>query len=176
MNKDSKRWGQDWEEEDLGPSKTAVKKQMTALQDLGKRIVELSAGELSTIPLEGDLQEAILTARRIKSREGLRRQLQYIGKLMRQTDTEAIEQAFTRLEDGRKDRARHFQQLEQWRDQLLEQGLEATEAVVAKYPNADRQHLRQLILQTEREKKANKPPASARKLFRYLRELDDLSQ
>lgn len=156
-------------------SKSEMKRDMTALQDLGESLVKLTEGELATIPLQDDkLEEAILTARRIKHHEGLRRQMQYIGKLMRRIDTSDIAAAYQRLQDGRKEDARKFHQLEQWRDQLIEKGTDAISEVIEEFPDADRQHLRQLIVQAAKEKQLNKPPASARKLFRYLRELSEL--
>lgn len=160
------------DEQDV-PSKSARKREMHALQQLGADIVALSAGQLATIPLDAKLAEAIDTARRIKSREGLRRQMQYIGKLMRSAEVEPIREALRQLEHGRKEDARRFHQLEQWRDQLLEQGPKACEEVMAHFPQADGQHLRQLISRANKEKQLNKPPTSARKLFRYLRELDE---
>ena len=162
------------EEEIIYVSKSELKRDMLALQKLGEAIVKLSQGQFDTIPLEDEtLAEAIHTARRIKHREGLRRQMQYIGKLMRKLDTSAIEAAYQKLQDGRKEEARKFHQLEQWRDQLIELGPNAIEDVIEKHPHADRQHLRQLIMQSNKEKKCNKPPASARKLFRYLKDLDE---
>lgn len=163
------------DDDDLLPSKSQIKREMHALQQLGERIVKLPAGQLAQIPLEGKLEEAITTARRIKSHEGLRRQMQYIGKLLREIDTDAIEQAFIEIESGRQADNRRFHEMEQWRDQLINEGPKSIEAVVNKYPSADRQHLRQLVMQANKEKKQNKPPASSRKLFRYLRELDGQS-
>ena len=160
--------------DDERPSKSARKREMQALQDIGTTIVKLSDGELATIPLEGDLQEAILTARRIKSHEGLRRQLQFIGKLMRLSDTRAIEAALYDLEHGRQQHNQHFHQLEKLRDELIAQGVSAMDKVLETYPQADRQHLRQLITAAVKEREQEKPPASARKLFRYLRELAEL--
>lgn len=154
-------------------SKSQLKREMHALQDLGDKIVKLKQGDFITIPLEGDLQEAILTARRIKSREGLRRQMQYIGKLLRTTDITAIEQAFNEIENGRKQAAARFHYLEKLRDTVLEEGLNSIEKIVAEFPTTDRQHLRQLILQANKEKSNNKPPAAARKIFKYLKEMDD---
>lgn len=162
-------------EEQLPPSKSELKREMHALQQLGERIVKLPGGQFSLIPLEGTLEEAILTARRLKSREGLRRQMQYIGKLLREVDTDEIERAFQEIENGRQAAAQHFHKLEEWRDRLIEAGPKSIEEVIDTYPSADRQHLRQLVLQAAKEKKQNKPPASARKLFRYLRELDENS-
>jgi ribosome-associated protein len=160
------------DQEELPPSRTEIKKEMQALQELGKTIVELSKGQLATIPLDDPtLAEAISTARRIKSREGLRRQMQFIGKLLRKLNVEPIQKAMQQLQEGRKEQALAFHQLEQWRDQVIENGPNQLDEVFERFPNADRQHLRQLILQANKEKKQDKPPAAARKLFRYFREL-----
>ena len=166
-----KNWKNDFVDEDTGPSKSDLKREMLALQKVGETIVKLSKGDLKTIPMEPILADAVNTARRIKSREGLRRQMQYIGKLMRTTDIQTIEKALLTMENGRKETAEKFHQLESWRDQLIEQGPNSIEQVIEKFPDADRQHLRQLIMQAIKEKNANKPPAASRKLFRYLREL-----
>lgn len=164
----------DQDEDILYVSKSELKRDMLALQALGEALVNLTEGELATIPLEDEkLEEAILTARRIKHREGLRRQMQYIGKLMRRIDTTDIADAYQRLQDGRKEDAKRFHKLEQWRDHLIETGPDAIAEVAEEFPDVDRQHLRQLIVQAAREKELHKPPASARKLFRYLRELSE---
>jgi ribosome-associated protein len=160
--------------DDEPPSKSARKREMLALQELGEALVNLSDGELATIPLEPELAEAIQTARRIKSHEGLRRQMQYIGKVMRRIDTEPIATAYTDLQHGRQERNQQFHKLEQLRDVLIERGVDAMSEVLEQFPDADRQHLRQLIVAAAKEKAANQPPAAARKLFRYLRELADL--
>src|SRR5690348_2627501 len=76
--------------EDEKPSKSERKREMQALQEIGENIIALSDGEFATIPLEGELLTAILLARRLKSGEGRRRQMQYVGKLMRHADTTAI--------------------------------------------------------------------------------------
>lgn len=157
------------------PSKSARKREVEALQEIGASIVKLSDGELALIPLEGELQKAILTARRISnSHEGLRRQLQYIGKLMRTADTTAIEAALRDLENGRQQHNQRFHQLEALRDELLDAGVGGMDKVLEPYPHADRQHLRQLITAAVKEKEQQKPPAAARKLFRYLRELAEI--
>lgn len=157
------------------PSKSERKREMQSLQDIGTRIVKLSPGDLAHIPLEGLLQEAVLTARRITgSHEGLRRQMQYVGKLMRTVDTRAIEAALRDLESGRQEHNQQFHQLEALRDELLAAGVNGMDKALVLYPNADRQHLRQLITAAVKEKELLKPPAAARKLFRYLRELAEI--
>jgi len=161
------------EDFDDRPSKSARKREVEALQDLGAALVELTEGELKTIPLDDELADAIAIARRIKDFSGKRRQLQFIGKLMRKLDTDAIVAAYQDLTHGQQQRNEHFHQLEHLRDRLLTEGVDAMPAVLESYPNADRQHLRQLILAAKKEREANQPPAAARKLFKYLRELSE---
>lgn len=159
--------------DDRPPSKSARKREMQSLQDLGEAIVELTDGELKTIPLDDTLADAIAIARRIKDFTGKKRQLQFIGKLMRKLDTQAIQAAYHDLQNGQQVRNEHFHQLEKMRDQLLAEGVEAMPSVLSVFPQADRQHLRQLILAATKELSAGKPPAAARKLFKYLRELSE---
>lgn len=156
------------------PSKSERKRQMTALQELGTRLVDLSDAQLNKIPIEDPrLEEAIAEARRIKARGGLRRQLQYIGKIMRQIDPEPIQQALDEL-DGQHQRANaRFHQLERLRDDLVNQGDRAIDSVLKEFPSADRQHLRQLIRQHAHDVSTKKLSAASKKIFRYLRELDD---
>ena len=158
------------------PSKSERKRQMTALQELGTRLVDLSDTQLKKIPIEDSrLEEAIAEARRIKAWGGLRRQLQYIGKIMRQIDPAPIQQALDEL-DGQDQRANaRFHQIERLRDDLVTQGDRAIDTVLLEFPLADRQHLRQLIRQYAHDLKAKKASTVPKKLFRYLRELDDAS-
>src|SRR5262245_49583947 len=94
------------DEAPLPPSKSSRKRAAHALQDLGKQLVEMRAAERAQLPLGETLREAIAEALRIKSRGALARQLQYIGKLMRDEDIAAIEAALTALNDAQKARAR----------------------------------------------------------------------
>lgn len=156
------------------PSKSELKREMLALQDIGAKLVALDAGALSTIYISDEkLREEIAVARRIKSREGLRRQMQYIGKLMRNIDISPIKDRLDELANGRRDAARHFHALEAMRDAALSKPHAGIEAIVDAFAAADRQHLRQLVRQASREADQGKPPAAARKLFRYIRELHE---
>ncbi len=158
--------------EHLQPSKTALKRQMTALQKLGETLVELSDKELARMPIEDDrVREVIHEARGIRSHSARRRHLQYLGKLMRGIDPIPIEQALEALHQRRRGNAEAFHRLEQWRERLLQEGDPAVQALLDAFPGGDRQLLRQLIRQHRREAEAGKPPAASRKLFRYLREL-----
>lgn len=156
-------------------SKTEKKKMMHALQQLGEQLVALSDADLAKVPIDdATLDDAIHTARRIKSREGKRRQMQYIGKLMRNIDTAAIEDALIAIEQGQKALARQFHELEALRDEVAAKGHDGVELVLQRFPDADRQRLRQLLMQIGKDAAANKPPAAKRKLFKYLRELQEL--
>ena len=157
-----------------GPSKSAVKREMTALQTLGERLVELPPARLAQIPITDDtLLEAIALAQRITARGGLRRQLQYIGKLMRRIDGEPIEQALNALDHQDSVQKARFHRLENLRDQFLNEGDAALDDILGAFPDADRQQLRQLYRQHQKATSAGKPSTAARKLFRYLRQLDE---
>ncbi len=158
------------------PSKSELKRRMTALQELGETLTQLSDKQLQNIPIDDpQLAQAIAEAKTIQSNSARRRHMQFIGKLMRGIDPEPIQQALDRLHREQRESAGRFHELENMRDEVLRQGVKGIEAVVNKWPNADRQHLRQLVLQHQREVASNKPPAASRKLFRYLRELTDHS-
>ncbi len=152
-------------------SKSQLKREMTALQKVGEQLVKLPAARLEQVPLDETLREAISVARRIKSREGLRRQLQYIGKLMRTADTEAITAKLDFFNREGEAYRRHFHHIEQWRDRLLAEGDAAIAELMMEARQVDRQHVRQLVRQAQKEISLNKPPAASRKLFKYLREV-----
>lgn len=159
-------------EQELAPSKSERKRQMHALQALGESLLELSDKQLQQIPLEeGQLLEAIHECRRIRSNSARKRHLQLIGKLMRTIDPAPIEAALTVIHQPHKDSTAAFHRLEQLRDDVLASGPAGIEKIMGLWPEADRQQLRQLVLQHQREVSGDKPPAASRKLFRYLREL-----
>lgn len=162
------------ETEDTGPSKSAVKREMTARQKLGEALVGLSQRELARMPVEDeDLLRAIELAREIRSNSGRKRQLQYIGKLMRHIDPNPIAAALAELHQQHQSQVDQFHHLEELRDRLLEAGPDGLSFLVEQYPATDRQRVRQLLSQHRKEAGAGKPPAAARKLFKYLRELEE---
>jgi len=162
-------------EDDGPPSKSALKRRMIALQALGERLVSLSDKQLARVPIDSErLLDVIREARGIRSHSARRRHLQLIGKIMRDIDPEPIAGALNGMDRQHQADADTFHRLEHLRDELLTAGAEGTERVTALWPRADRQQLRQLILQHQRETAAGKPPAASRKLFRYLRELQAL--
>lgn len=154
-------------------SKSERKRRMHALQQLGESLLALSERELDGLPIEdARLLEALRQARRIRSRSAGKRQLQYIGKLMREIDPEPIERALASLHRSQRDSVDVFHALEALRDDILALGDAGVDLALRRYPAADRQHLRQLLRQHLREQQLGRAPAAARKLFRYLRELE----
>lgn len=154
-------------------SRSQIKREMEALQDLGETLVTLKAEQLAAIHLSDKLRDAIIAARAITERGARRRQLQYIGKLMRDVDAEPIRQALDTLNNRGRQAAAQFHRLERWRDRLLNEGDAALSEFIEEHPAADRQRIRQLLRNAQREIQADKPPAAARALFRYLREVSD---
>ncbi len=153
-------------------SRTQIKREVEALQELGKKLINQKADVIAKLPLSDSLIAALQEAKRIHQNEAKRRHLQYIGKLMRDVDIEQICELIDRQEAGTKAHVQYFHQLENWRDRLLKEDSEIS-AFLEAFPNGDRQHVRQLVRNANREEKNNKPPASARKLFKYIRELDE---
>lgn len=162
-----------WEEEEeiIWVSKTEMKNDMEDLQKLGEELVELKPAVLEKFPLPEDLFDAIKDAQRFKQ-EAKRRQLQYIGRLMRSIDPEPIQAALDKLRNKHSQATATLHKLEQLRDRVVAEGDSAINDVMEKYPQADRQRLRQLYLQANREKKANKPPKAYREIFQMLKELE----
>tara|TARA_B100001059_G_scaffold236234_1_gene285661 strand:+ start:7221 stop:7823 length:603 start_codon:yes stop_codon:yes gene_type:complete len=154
------------------PSKSERKRQVEALQKMGTELVDLTDAQLKSIPLDDELRDAVLLARKIKNKhEGYRRQLQFIGKLMRQRDVTPIEQAMERLNAFHQQTVNQFHAVEQQRDLLLSGDEEALTDFFNRYPDADIQRIRQWLRQAKKQAEDNKPPTAARQLFVYLREL-----
>lgn len=161
-----------WEDE--GPSKSALKRQMTALQELGVALTRLSDRQLARVPVEDErLRRAILETRRITSNSARRRHMQFIGKLMRDIDPAPIEAALQDLHAAGQADNERFHELERLRDLVLTEGDSGIQRVMDRWPGADRQQLRQLLRQHQQETAKGKAPAASRKLFKLLRECQD---
>jgi ribosome-associated protein len=162
------------EEEDDGyVSRSQRKREVEALQDLGKKLIDLKPDQLNKMPIDETLLAAITEAKRLTSRNALKRQMQYIGKLMRHEDGDAIQNMLDRFDTTSDVHNQVFHKLEKWRDRLLADEPGMFDLLMNEYPEVDIQHLRQLIRNAQRETQQNKPPASARKLFKYLRSLEE---
>jgi len=166
----------DDEDLELPKSKSQLKREVNALQDMGAAIVKLGAKDLAKIPLPDKLADAINEARRLNSHSALRRQMQYIGRLMRDIDPEPIQQALDAIRLCGQQSSARFHAIEQWRDRLINEGQPALNEFIGLNPQADRQQLRQLMLNATKEAAQEKPPKSARNLFRLLKEILDTEE
>jgi ribosome-associated protein len=158
----------DIEIDDL-PSRSQLKRDSQELRDLGEQLVLMANSHLEKITLDSSLLAAIKEARRLKNLDARRRQIQYIGKLMRNIDLTEIRYSIDKLNHQSQTFRQHFAMLEQWRDRLIDEGNSAIEEFLIDYPNADRQKIRNLSRQASREKTGS----AKTKLFKYLKELAD---
>jgi ribosome-associated protein len=156
-------------------SKSQVKRELQALRDLGRELVELPPALLDKLDIPASVRDEILHARTLK-REALRRQLQRIGKLLRDVDEEAIRSAVARLSQPHRDEVRAFHEIEKWRDQLISGDDEMINQFMQRFAGADRQHIRQLVRNARKESSLDKPPRSARLLFQYLSGLQQIGE
>ncbi len=154
------------------PSKSQLKREATALQTLGERLVALPMVQLDNLPLPLDLRDALLLARRISSRSAKRRQLQLVGKLMRQVDVDPIREALATIVEYGHAAKRQQHRIEELCAALLAGDARTLSELIARYPQVDRPRIRQLVRGANQELVLGKPPKSRRLLFRYLRELE----
>ncbi|MGA1741211.1 MAG: ribosome biogenesis factor YjgA [Pseudohongiellaceae bacterium] len=153
-------------------SKSQRKREMLALQELGKKLTEINDQLLEKCQLPADLSIAVQDFKRLPNKhEARRRQLQYIGKLMRSVDTDLIEKVLEQDQQSANLNKRFFKQMEELREKLLAGSEETLQSLITEHPDLDIQYLRQLIRQAQKEQVQNKAPSSSRKLFQYLREL-----
>ena len=154
-------------EEDDFISKTRRKRQMHDLQDLGKTLVKLSREQLARIDMPESLRDAVNECRRFTKHEAIRRQMQYIGKIMRDIDAGPIAAQVAQIEAPSKRQTALFHVAERWRADFLEQP-DAIARFVQEYPEADPHRLRALADQAREEKRGDKPLKRYRELFHVL--------
>jgi ribosome-associated protein len=160
----------DDEPEYTGPSKSQLKREMHALQALGEELVELNDAQLAEVPLPERLLEAILEAKRIRQHEGRRRQMQYVGRLMREIDAEPVREKLAGWKGVSREATALLHHVERWRDRLLDDDA-AMQELAAAHPGADVQQLRTLVRSIRKERSEGRQPRHYRELFRVLREL-----
>jgi len=155
-------------------SKSQFKREMHALQDLGIALTKLTPKQFARIPVSEKLRYIIEQLPSITHNSAKKRHLQFIGKLMRSEDIEALTEAYERIKTDNHQVARQHKALELWRNNMLQddqqQVIEAMESFINDYPKSDRQQLRQLVRLAQKEKTIDKPPANSRKLFCFLRD------
>jgi ribosome-associated protein len=157
--------------DDDRPSKSQRKRESHALQTLGEALVALSTEQVARIELPDDLRAAVRDAQRITKHEAKRRQMQYIGRLMRDADPAPIQAALDEIKGVSAAAKAREQRLERLRTRLIEEEQALSDIALA-FPAADLQHLRQLRRNAIKERELNKPPRAFREIFRVLRELD----
>ena len=150
-------------------SKSQLKRDSQAVQDLGKRLVALPAEHLARIPLDETVRDAIALAHRIHNkRSALKRHYQFIGKLLRARDTDAIAAALHEIDNESQHSIQKHHRAERWRERIIEQGTDAIEALVAEVERADRQKLRQLWRNHQHAKTDARRQQHARLLYREI--------
>jgi ribosome-associated protein len=157
-------------EADLPPSKTKLKAEADAQQELGVRLTELPKDKLLKLNLPEDVVTAILDTKKITANGAIRRHRQYLGRLMREIDTAPITEQLARWEGKHTAENAYFHGLERWRDRLINDA-NALSEFMALHPATDSQQLRTLIRNAQKEQAAAKPPKSSREIFRLLREI-----
>ncbi|MBT3146926.1 ribosome biogenesis factor YjgA [Neptunomonas phycophila] len=165
----------DYEDDDF-VSRSQRKREVEALQDIGTKMIDLRPDQLKRMPIDETLYDAIVEAKRLSSRNALKRQMQYIGKLMRHEDGDAIQAQLDRFDSTSEAHNQMFHKLEKWRDRLIANESGMLDVIINEYGTIDVQHLRQLVRNAQKEKADNKAPAASRKLFKYLRQLEESKQ
>lgn len=163
----------EFEQEYDRPSKSQLKREMTALQKLGAELVGEARDRIKRIAMPEDVREAILTCQDITDHEGRRRQLQYVGKKMRTLDPDElaiIQQTIDSWRGASKSETASLHALERQRDKLLADDAAVT-ALCTRYPEIDRQQLRTMIRNARKEQAENKPPKAYREIFQLLKSL-----
>jgi len=153
-----------------GPSKSHKKREVEALQALGEPLVKLPDAQFRRIELPEDLRAAVADCRKITQNGALRRQKQYIGKLMRAVDPAPIQAQIDVFNGVSATENAKLHQAEKWREKLIADNGALT-LFLDKYPDADATHLRQLIRNARDEAARGKPPKAFREIFRVIREV-----
>ena len=160
------------------PSKTRLKQQMADLRDLGKEIVELADARVKQLPMSENLRDAVMLCRKVTAHGGRKRQLQYIGKLLRDEAQENLLGIHAKLAafsgESNAENAR-FHGMERWRDRLMQDDA-AVSAFVTAYPNTESQRLRQLLREARKDLALAKAPKHARDLFKLIRDTIEQAQ
>ncbi|OOF52503.1 ribosome biogenesis factor YjgA [Rodentibacter trehalosifermentans] len=174
MAKRNKKEVFDWEDEEqeeiIWVSKSEIKRDAQELKQLGEKLVNLTKNNLSKVPLDEALLDAIELAQRLQ-KEARRRQLQYIGKLLRGIDVSPIRDALDKIENKHLQQQAMLHKLEILRDELVEKGDVALAELFNEYPSVDRQQLRNLIRAAQKERAQNKPSKAHREIYQLLKDL-----
>ncbi|MCW8962284.1 MAG: DUF615 domain-containing protein [Gammaproteobacteria bacterium] len=156
-------------------SKSEIKRELEALKDLGRELLDLPARQLLQVPLDDTTHTAIVDAHGMK-KGALKRQLRYIGGLLKNEDAAAIRAELDRLQQPHRQQVRAHHEVEQWRDSLIAGDDSVLPDLASRFADLDRQYLMQLVRNARKEQQQEKPPKSARVIFQYLKELQENEQ
>lgn len=160
------------EHDDDTPSKSQRKRDMHALRDMGERLLELPEAHVKEL-LPSNIMEALTACRKITKGNARKRQMQYVGKLLRQVETDKIKALLDRFDASSQEHVNKFHKLERWRERLISQDDSVLAEIFNDTPTIDRQHLRQLVRAAINEKEQDKSPQiQFRKLFQYLKSFE----
>ncbi|MFT6099373.1 MAG: ribosome-associated protein [Arenicella sp.] len=154
----------------IRPNKTVLKREIKVLNQLGKELIEMPASALKKVPLTDQMRQAVKDGQRFQ-RGAYQRQLRRIASLMAYEDVEAIQSEIARQKQPSKQQTAELHQLEQWRDRLISGDDKLLTKLIDQFPVINRQHIRQLVRNAAQEQAHDKPPKSARLLFKYLSEI-----
>jgi len=162
----------DEEERVIRPNKSQLKRDAVALLNLGKKLEALDIAQLNRLPMSDELRESLIEGKNIHQNGARKRHFKFIGKLLREMDTELLEKTINDLEFGTAKANAKFHKVERWRDRLLDKDdTHALDAWLEQYPHGDISRIRQLIRNAMKEAQQNKPPKSSRALFKVLRDI-----
>jgi len=156
-------------------SKSQVKRELEALKDLGRELLDLPVRLLQQIPLDETTHSAIVDAKGMK-KGAMKRQLRYIGGLLKDEDATAIRQLLDGLRQPHRQQVHAHHEIEQWRDALIAGEGAVLSELADRFFDLDRQHLMQLVRNAKKELAMEKPPKSARLIFQYLKDLQAQEQ
>ncbi len=160
--------------EDDRPSRSQKKRDSTALQCMGEELSALSPSVLARMPLTDNIREALLEWHRLNSHESRRRQMQYVGRLMREEgDPQAISDALEALKLGHSGETANFKRFEKLRDDLMIASADELDALLAPFAPEDAKELRELTAKARNEREHGRPPHAFRALFRKLKSLPE---
>ena len=151
-------------------SRSQIKREHHELKDLGIQLVGLSSGQLQAMPLSPATCEAVQAARGM-TRRALQRQLRHLASLMEEEDAAAVREALSGALQPHATEVAAMHRAESWREELISGDEKLLARFAEEHPACDRRRLRQLVRNTRRERDLDKPPRSARQLFRYLKSL-----
>jgi ribosome-associated protein len=153
------------------PNKTQIKKEMATLFALGEELSALSAAHIKSLELPEIIDKAVLEVAKMPHTGARKRLLKYIAGHLHKIDVNPILEKVARIKNTSAHAVREHHLAEHWRDKLIAEGNEALTEFLDEYPHADRQQLRQLMRNAQKEAELAKPPKSSRLLYQYLKSL-----